>query len=31
VVSIDTSQSGEVPPDPAEVDQVQSEPIKTVE
>lgn len=28
VVSIDTSQSGEVPPDPAEVDQMQSEPIK---
>ncbi|WP_297840142.1 HlyD family secretion protein [Pseudomonas sp.] len=31
VVSIDTSQSGEVPPDPADDDQLQGNPIKTAE
>jgi len=31
VVSIDTSRSGEVPPDPADEDQLQGNPIKTAE
>jgi multidrug resistance efflux pump len=31
VVSIDTRQSGEVPPDPADDDQPRDEPVRTVE